>query len=205
MIRCKLCKRTLAVGCVLAAALTASVAWATDYVYKSNAWQAVSGSTGTMQQDAVPGEPAGLVRLTFYEHLDDPYHIDATFRTFRTKGTWAYAVLKTGTPQIKLDRGSPKTITVGDHYANAIQVCTNGNKNTAKRKIKGARLYGKRMNSKGQLYGPETVSSFQRPHCKTWERRVACPVGQVITGLRGYAQAKGYIGLAPRCSALQPK
>lgn len=160
-------------------------------VWSSPNWRPVSGYTGDHSVYHTAGTMHALNRLTFYEHSDDPNHIEIWEEQLchdqpcdpgpRT------GELHVGTKEEKLR--TKEVIAAGDdHYITAIQVCTTNENDVRKRKLKGARIWTARLEPGGVVnrtnYDPVL---FDRPNCNNhWREKQMCIGNRVAVGLRAY-------------------
>lgn len=102
---------------------------------------------------------------------------------------------------------SKKTVSLGnDHYIEGIKICTSGEKgNTAKKRLKGVKLYGARLRSDGSIQSGVTTATFKRANCKQWEKKAMCPKGQLAYAVTMYRGDKGINGASLLCKAVERK
>ena len=155
-------------------------------------WRPVSGYTGDHSVIySLAGSTYALTRLAFYEHSDDPNHIEI----------WTEQLcyhqpcdpgprdgsLHVGNKEENL--GSREIIAAGDdHYITAIQVCTTNENDVRKRKIKGARIWTARLEPGGIVNrtGYDPVE-FDRPNCNNhWRAKQLCIGNRVAVDLKAY-------------------
>lgn len=160
--------------------------------WSSPNWRPVSGYTGDHSEIYTTSSPThALNRLSFYEHSDDPNHIEIWEEKLchdqpcdpgpRT------GVIHVGSKDENLR--TKEIIAAGDdHYITAIQVCTTNENDVRKRKIKGARIWTARLEPGGVVnrtnYDPV---EFDRPNCNNhWREKQLCLGNRVVVGLRAY-------------------
>jgi hypothetical protein len=95
-----------------------------------------------------------------------------------------------------------KAADVGDgRVITALEVCTAEGESAA---IRGMRLWGSGIDADGKVEKPSADVKVELTGCKKWSGKVACPAGQVATGIRArWGDAKdGIVGFELRCHAL---
>jgi hypothetical protein len=116
-------------------------------------WRPVSGYTGDQSVIySLAGSTYALNRLAFYEHSDDPNHIEIWMEQLCHDQPCDPGPrdgrLHVGNKEE--NQGSKEIIAAGDdHYITAIQVCTTDENDVRKRKIKGARIWTARLDPGG--------------------------------------------------------
>lgn len=170
---------------------TSTTAEPSGPIWSSPNWRPVSGYTGDQSVYYTAGTRHALNRLSFYEHSDDPNHINMWLEELchdqpcdsgpRTPE------LHVGTKEENLK--SKEIIAAGDdHYITAIQVCTTNENDVRKRKIKGARIWTARLDPGGVVNrtGYDPVE-FDRPNCNNhWREKQLCLGNRVAVGIKAY-------------------
>ena len=164
----------------------------TGPTWSSPNWRPVSGYVGDRSVWYTSESPThALNRLVFYEHSDDPNHIDMWLEKLCHDRP-----CDPGPRDIELHVGSKEEnlrtkeiLSAGDdHYITAIQVCTTDENDIRKRKIKGARIWTARLEPGGVVVrtGYE-IAPFARPNCNDhWREKQICLGNRVAIGLRAY-------------------
>jgi hypothetical protein len=160
--------------------------------WSSPNWRPVSGHTGDMSEVYTSVSPThALNRLAFYEHSDDPNHIEIWLEKLCHDQPCdpgpRDGVIHVGNKEENLR--SKEILAAGDdHYITAIQVCTTNQRDVRNRKIKGARIWTARIEPGGVVnrtgYPPV---GFERPNCNdNWRDKQVCVGNRVAVGLRAY-------------------
>lgn len=155
-------------------------------------WRPVSGYTGDHSvYYSLAGSAFALNRLSFFEHSDDPNHIDIWMEKLchdqPCESGPRDGELHVGAKEE--NQGTREIIAAGDdHYVTAIQVCTTNENDIRKRKIKGARIWSARLDPGGIVnrtgYEP---AEFDRPNCNNhWREKQLCLGNRVAVGLKAY-------------------
>lgn len=155
-------------------------------------WRPVSGYTGDHSVIySLAGCTYALNRLAFYEHSDDPNHIEIWMEQLCHDQPCdpgpRDGVLHVGNKEE--NQRSKKILAAGDdHYITAIQVCTTNENDVRKRKIKGVRIWTARLDPGGIVNrtGYDPVE-FARPNCNNnWRQKQLCIGNRVAVGLKAY-------------------
>ncbi len=155
-------------------------------------WRPVSGYTGDHSVIySLAGSTYALNRLAFYEHSDDPNHIEIWMEQLCYDQPCdpgpRNGSLHVGNKDA--NEGTKEIIAAGDdYYITAIQVCTTDENDIRKRKIKGARIWTARLEPGGIVnrmdYEPPP---FDRPNCNNhWREKQLCLGNRVAVGLKAY-------------------
>ncbi|MCP5265895.1 MAG: hypothetical protein H6934_07270 [Burkholderiaceae bacterium] len=182
-------------------AVAAKFAW----VDSTRVWLAgVSGVAGniTPGSEVMMPRSIGLHRLDGWEHNDKPVRFasygapldPASAVSRRIATTTIFAV-------DSVAAGSLKSVDVGsDRVATAVQVCVNNNR------IKGVRLWARRVRSDGSLDPAETSDEYKRTNCASngWKARLSCGSGKAIQGLRFHSfDGHSYSGIGIACASIR--
>jgi hypothetical protein len=171
---------------VVAAVTVCGTAWAASYDANGSSWTAVSGFGSNHK--STTGASRGIYEIGVKEKTDDPVRI--IVRTTSLNDLVSGADNPSSSDQA-LDLRNPndssleKAAIGKDHALVAVQVCTNGANDTSNRKIKGLRIWGRRMTSQGK-WGTQATAEFKRPNCQTWETKVSCATDTFAHRLRAY-------------------
>ena len=195
-------KKALTFSLALAAVIVtiAGSAWASKkYILGSAEHRTqVSGKQGGTYGVANPSGPyQGLYELSAWEHVNRPCRLQVRSRHLNTyagkNATWGSSMCD----------ATKKTLTFAneDTYIGGIQVCLNG----AGKRIKGIRIFGRKLNrATGQL-AAAGKKEFERPNCNTWSPKRSCPAGQIATALAVYSGDGGATGLKLVCKPVVEK
>jgi len=164
---------------------------ATGPSWSSPNWRPVSGYTGDQSVYYTSDSMHALNRLSFYEHSDDPNHINIWLEQLCYDQPCDPGPR---TPELHVgskdeNQRTKEIIAAGDdHYITAIQVCTTDENDVRKRKIKGARIWTARLEPGGVVnrtnYDP---IEFDRPNCNNhWRGKQLCLGNRIAVGLRAY-------------------
>lgn len=83
-------------------------------------------------------------------------------------------------------------------FVTSVQICDNDGE--ASREIKGARVWGHRLDSLGRTIDPTGPVEFTRTNCKKWRDKVSCPTGTIAHSLIYHNGA----AVSLFCSKVQP-
>jgi hypothetical protein len=172
-------------------------------VPSSDRWTAASGTgSGHWDREVTPDHMA-MFQLTFLEKQDDAVEIRAMNRILSPNDERASY---TG-PMVQAASGggSAEILSLDEGYITAIQICTNTD---AQPKIKGARIWGGKIDEEGHVTALSQSPKFERPHCKKWAPKAACGAQKIATAIRAYwydVYQKGFSGMGLRCSTIAPE
>lgn len=189
----------------------ASVAWAavTFFMTGGGTWTAVSGLEHVYSSTYAPNSSrSGVSGFTFWEFGDDPMAIQILTTKLCTDNCKATDTHQIATEDDFKILSYAQTWTVKadtDHYITAVQVCLNNTDDAAKRKIKGLKVWGARIDSSGKLQYDKEANSHELPNCYGWSSIVSCPDGKVATGIRAHwvSGKAGFAGIALYCAGLK--
>jgi hypothetical protein len=164
----------------------------TGPTWSSPNWRPVSGYVGDRSVWYTSESPTNaLNRLVFYEHSDDPNHIEIWLEELCHERP-----CDPGPRDVDLHVGSKEEnlrtkeiLSAGDdHYIRAIQVCTTDEGDIRKRKIKGARIWTARLEPGGVVVRTDyDIEPVERANCNDhWRERRGCLGNRVAVGLRAY-------------------
>lgn len=93
-----------------------------------------------------------------------------------------------------------------NYFVTGIKVCTNGNKDGQKARIKGFELFGSKVDfrtAKVKTGSNDTTSiAKQLTNCKDWESRRNCPANEIAVGFKGYYSMEGMVSISLICRPL---
>lgn len=201
----------LVVGALTAAVLTGSGIAAArtiiSYAFSGDmAQSAVSGhSSSDKKGHFAPNPVTGMSGLSMWEVSDQAIAFQVHQQKLSPIGddTSEGNVIKFA----GYSKSSKKTVTLGKgEYVDAVKICTSGDKrNTAKKRLKGVKLYGARVKEDGSIQSGVSTAKFERANCKQWEKKVACPKGQLADAIWMYRGDRGINGVSLRCRAVERK
>lgn len=184
----------------------------TTYGWTSPSWTSVSGETASNSGIIDRPSPYAIKGIMVAESGDRPHLIHVTLETLCNgvcpDGPSGAANWLNSDPENDVmglgGFGQSLDLSLDDdHYITAIQVCTSGQNNRDRRRIKGLRIWGARLGNQGQLVGSSEMHEKRRTNCSDWYPRLECPAGKVAVGLRGYFDGRRddpfFTGLAMRC------
>lgn len=151
-------------------------------------WTAVSGDTGP--KSAILGQESdfqALYTLTWWEDGDDPCKFDAITRHLNQADNKKVDTAKfcSGSP------GNDKNVgrRGKNEYVTALQVCATDKKDSRRDKIKGVRFWGKVVDTKTGILGPDNgPEEVAHTNCKEWKTKVACPAGMIASKIKVYSE-----------------
>ena len=98
-----------------------------------------------------------------------------------------------------------RKVEISKHVAEPLSV---SEETDAQPKLKGARIWGGKIDDAGHVTPVSPSTKFERTHCKRWQPKVACGDQKIATGIRGYfydVYDKGFSGMGLRCSTIAPQ
>jgi hypothetical protein len=173
---------------------------AQQFVNGSERWTAISGNGGSYREVTGPTFRSPY-NLTFGEQSDEPVEIRVMDYGLAARppggqyNTYAAQYLRLRSP----NASSGEMIEV-DGFIYKLQVCLNSDRT----KLKGARIWGRRIESNGTLVASNS-DTFERPNCRYWQPAVECGAGKLSSGVRAYYSGSGqdgFHGMALRCSTV---
>jgi len=188
----------------------AGVVWAAaSYFTAANGkWTSVSGVAHVHKKQYKPKSTKyGLSSFNFSENKDDPVQINVGTTELCNNNCKSGDSHKL---QVRDPMGAmlPQLWGVAvaeDHYVTAIQVCLNGKDDSAKKKIKGLKLWGSRLKADGTLVADSSPNKKELNNCKEWQDKISCPSGKIATGVKAHyvSDKVGFAGLALHCSSIK--
>lgn len=170
----------------------------------SETWTEPAGAPGASHVDAVTTQDYdGIQTLKLREYDRRPCVVEVEESPFAITALALLPPLKICEPTggelwKRVDLGSGAFLT-------AVSTCTSGVKGDAA--IHGVEAWGVVIQPDGALTPRKGSEKIQLDACKKWSPKRACPAGAVATGVRALHDeaARGFVGLALRCHALEPR
>lgn len=171
--------------------------------------------TGYVGKTFVLGDPNssefGLWGLYSKEKSDDPCWVQANSESINNnllKGGAAKSLCGANGPNepSMLSADFADTDFTGQRaFVTGVSICLNRDED----KVKGWRLYGKKITDSGTLVDLTTSAlAGPRANCHEWQPRVDCPAGELATAAEIHygpgTEPRSWIGIALKCRALKP-
>lgn len=119
----------------------------------------------------------------------------------------AGATLDVYIPDWALSRQTLRASVGANHFVTGIQICTSGQSNRTRRRIKGLRLWGARILPDGTVRRDGVVHEDTLPNCTVWYERQMCIGNRVAVGLRAFYDESRlkpwFTGIALQCARIQ--
>ena len=87
----------------------------------------------------------------------------------------------------------------------AIRVCTSENADSSQNRLKGIEIWAAKISKTGEVVNDDATEKVYHPNCKTWQKKVECPAGEVAVSLVATHDDKDFRGLALECAKVVPK
>jgi hypothetical protein len=84
-------------------------------------------------------------------------------------------------------------------FVRGVSICTTASEDTSKRRFRGIKIYGARIDSRGRARAHDTGESYRLAGCAMWHKAAYCPVGQIAVGVRAHGRGGEISGLALEC------
>lgn len=169
-------------------------------------WRPTSGERGPDVRTAEAQSGHGIKTVAIYEALNVPREIflererlcagscpDGSHATLRTEDNDA----------VSFAISDRTRVTVGENrFITAIQVCTTGQSDSRRRRIKGLRVWSARITASGQVDRTQQMVEDRQSNCAIWHEKQMCIGNRVAVGLRAYYDrwTRGTTGLTGQSS-----
>lgn len=133
-----------------------------------------SGSTTTVSPG---GDYQGLYEIRMWEDGDVPCKLTAKSRHLNT-----YSGKSATSNKCRGSAKSEKSVSFTDSntYINGVNVCLNSKGD----RIKGVKIFGKKLNRSNGSLSDAGSKKFERTNCKTWKTIRYCPAGKIAVGVK---------------------
>ena len=164
----------------------------TQYSGKSPGfWEALTPGSGDYQ---------AAYEITMWEHQNEPCRVKVRTRHVNTYSGRS-AEWKDCYGSASGSAAKTISFTQEDTYINGVQVCHNN----AGTRIKGVKIFGKKLNRNTGALSDAGSKKFERPNCKNWKPVRYCPAGKVADGIRVTTVGRDASGIALSCRTLAEK